>query len=132
MPKVSRESATMGGDYGPVLDQADEIEGYRVGFTTFRQDMDATPLLKGLPNDMCQCPHWGYLMFSPADEMRITEETILTNFRALQPSSSSSDARGELLLREEPLAHREERRGRSGRCTDLRVDVIGVVPDGLR
>jgi hypothetical protein len=61
MPKVSRESATMGGDYGPVTDKADEIEGYRVGFTTFRQDIDATPLLKGLPDDMCQCPHWGYV-----------------------------------------------------------------------
>lgn len=23
---------------------------------------DFTPLLKGLPNDSCHCPHWGYIM----------------------------------------------------------------------
>lgn len=23
---------------------------------------DATPLLKGLPGDMCSCPHWGYML----------------------------------------------------------------------
>ena len=28
MPKVSRESATQGGDYGPVVDRSDEVEGY--------------------------------------------------------------------------------------------------------
>jgi ribosomal protein L16 Arg81 hydroxylase len=28
---------------------------------TFRQDIDATPMLKGLPDDRCQCPHWGYV-----------------------------------------------------------------------
>jgi hypothetical protein len=24
--------------------------------------VDFTPLLKGLENDLCQCPHWGYLI----------------------------------------------------------------------
>jgi hypothetical protein len=23
---------------------------------------DFTPLLKGLPGDLCQCPHWGYVL----------------------------------------------------------------------
>jgi hypothetical protein len=23
---------------------------------------DLTPLLKGLPNDLCPCPHWGYVV----------------------------------------------------------------------
>jgi hypothetical protein len=23
---------------------------------------DARPLFKGLPDDLCQCPHWGYVM----------------------------------------------------------------------
>ena len=26
------------------------------------QDIDGTPLLKGLPDDRCQCPHWGYVV----------------------------------------------------------------------
>ena len=62
MSKVSKTSATQGGDYGPVLDQYEEVEGYRIGFTTFREDIDATPLMKGLPDDQCQCPHWGYVV----------------------------------------------------------------------
>jgi hypothetical protein len=24
--------------------------------------VDFTPLLKGLPGDLCQCPHWGYVL----------------------------------------------------------------------
>jgi quercetin dioxygenase-like cupin family protein len=24
--------------------------------------MDHTPLLKGAPDDRCQCPHWGYVL----------------------------------------------------------------------
>ncbi len=48
MPKVSRESATQGGDYGVVVDRSDEVEGYSINFTTFREDIDATPLMKGL------------------------------------------------------------------------------------
>jgi hypothetical protein len=45
-----------------VLDRAHELEGYTVNFVEFRQDIDGTPLLKGLPDDRCQCPHWGYVV----------------------------------------------------------------------
>jgi hypothetical protein len=62
MAKVSRESATGGGEYGPVTDRSEQIDGYTVNFVTFHQDVDATPLLKGLPDDRCQCPHWGYVV----------------------------------------------------------------------
>lgn len=24
--------------------------------------VDFTPMLKGLPDDLCQCPHWGYVL----------------------------------------------------------------------
>jgi hypothetical protein len=61
MPKVSRDSAQVE-DHGVVEDRHDDIDGYTVSFVTFRQDVDATPLLKGLPGDQCQCPHWGYVV----------------------------------------------------------------------
>jgi hypothetical protein len=61
MPKVSRDSAQVE-DHGVVEDRHDDIDGYTVSFVTFRQDVDATPLLKGLPGDQCQCPHWGYIV----------------------------------------------------------------------
>src|SRR4051794_724543 len=62
MPKVSKESATQGGDFGPVSEQSDELDGYTVNFVEFHDDIDATPLLRGLPDDRCQCPHWGYVV----------------------------------------------------------------------
>ena len=61
MPKVSRESATQGGDYGPVVDRAEEFAGQAVNFVTFRENVDHRPLLRGLPDDRCPCPHWGYV-----------------------------------------------------------------------
>ena len=62
MPKVSKESAGQGGDHGPVVERSDDVDGYAVNFVTFRQDMDQAPLLKGLPDDRCPCPHWGYVV----------------------------------------------------------------------
>jgi hypothetical protein len=62
MPKVSKETATQGGDHGPVVEHSENLEGYTINFVTFREDVDHTPLLKGLPNDQCQCPHWGYVL----------------------------------------------------------------------
>ena len=62
MAKVSKETATGGGDFGPVVDRSNDVDGYRIGFTEFRQDIDATPLMDGLPDGMCQCPHWGYVL----------------------------------------------------------------------
>jgi hypothetical protein len=59
MPKVSRDSAPQRQDAGPVVDLRDELDGYTVSFTSLREDIDATPLMKGLPDDRCQCPHWG-------------------------------------------------------------------------
>ena len=61
MPKVSKDSATQGGDHGPVVDRSENLDDYTVNFLMFREDVDHTPLLKGLPNDECQSPHWGYV-----------------------------------------------------------------------
>ncbi len=62
MPKVSKESASQVEQHGPVDDRHEDIEGYTVNFVSFSQDIDATPLLEGLPGDSCQCPHWGYVL----------------------------------------------------------------------
>jgi hypothetical protein len=78
MPKVSRDSAMQGGEFGPVTDRSDQLDGYTVGFTSFKEDVDGTPLMKGLPDDRCQCPHWGYLfsgrlVFRFADHEEVIE-----------------------------------------------------------
>jgi hypothetical protein len=124
MPKVSKESAPQGGDYVVVVDRFDEVEGYTLSFVSFREDIDATPLYKGLPDDRCQCPHWGYVlsgavtfryadgeeeieageafyippghvpvkhrpgtefvMFSPTEELALTEAAMQRNMAAMQ------------------------------------------------
>ena len=61
MPKVSRESASKVQDFGVAEDRTEEFDGYTVNFVTIRQDHDLAPMLKGLPGDSCQCPHWGYV-----------------------------------------------------------------------
>jgi hypothetical protein len=124
MPKVSKQTAPDGGDYGAVFDRAAELEGYTVNFVSFREDLDATPLYRGLPDDRCQCPHWGYVtsgavtfryadgeevcetgdafyippghvpvkhapgteivLFSPTDELRVTEAAMERNMKEMQ------------------------------------------------
>ena len=60
MPKVSSESAPQRQEAGSVVDLRDELDGYTVTFTSLVEDIDATPFMKGLPDDRCPCPHWGY------------------------------------------------------------------------
>lgn len=38
-----------------------EWGGMIVSYETFPKGLDATPMFKGLPDDMCQSPHWGYV-----------------------------------------------------------------------
>ena len=62
MPKVSMASAAQVEDHGIVVDRREDLDGYTVNFVTFHEAVDGTPLLKGLPGDRCQCPHWGYVL----------------------------------------------------------------------
>lgn len=62
MLKVSRQSAEQVEQYGPVEDRYQAGDGYTINFLSFGIDIDGTPLLKGLPNDSCHCPHWGYVL----------------------------------------------------------------------
>jgi hypothetical protein len=36
--------------------------GMTVGFNELPAGTDLSPLLQGLTNDTCQCPHWGYMV----------------------------------------------------------------------
>jgi hypothetical protein len=62
MARTSRDSAPRVADCGPAEDHTDHFDGYTVNFTSIREDSDLAPLLKGLPGDSCQCPHWGYMI----------------------------------------------------------------------
>lgn len=62
MPKASRRSAARSVDMGVMEGHYGEVGEYTVGFETFREDADGTPLFRGLPDDCCQSPHWGYVI----------------------------------------------------------------------
>ncbi len=68
MPRVSKHGAserlTMEGFEG----RYEKLPGgYTVGFETYTTDADAAPLFQGLPDDSCQCPHWGYVLSGRVD-----------------------------------------------------------------
>jgi hypothetical protein len=62
VPSTSKETASQSHDLGVMVGHYEELDGYTVGFEAFREDADATPLFKGLPDDRCQSPHWGYVV----------------------------------------------------------------------
>ena len=95
-----------------------------VGLEDFPAGLDTRPIFKGLPDDRCQCPHWGYVvsgrltfryadheevfeagdafytppghipvkhepgsevvLFSPAEELKVTEAVMMKNMQAMQ------------------------------------------------
>ena len=98
MPKVSRETAANVDDHGIVEDRHEDFDGHTIQFLTFREDADGTPLMKGLPKDMCHSPHWGYvfkgrLTFRFADHEEVIEaETPSTSHQVT--SRLSREERG--------------------------------------
>src|SRR4029078_5153386 len=63
MPSTSREAAPervalegYEGAFAPLEG------GYTVGFEEFTADADPAELFRGLPDDRCQSPHWGYVL----------------------------------------------------------------------
>ncbi len=61
MPGLSKQTAANVEHHGPVEDRHEDIDEMTVNFLSFGIDIDGTPLLKGLPDDRCPCPHWGYV-----------------------------------------------------------------------
>jgi mannose-6-phosphate isomerase-like protein (cupin superfamily) len=62
MPKASRTSASQVREFALAIDRNEDFGDYTVSFVTIKEGHDLAPMLKGLPGDSCQCPHWGYVM----------------------------------------------------------------------
>ncbi|MDQ1521069.1 MAG: hypothetical protein QOI55_2142 [Actinomycetota bacterium] len=62
MPGTSKQAAPIEVDNEVIEGRYVELDGYTVGFETFKQDFDPAPLFRGLPDDRCQSPHWGYVL----------------------------------------------------------------------
>lgn len=50
-------------DFEPIKVQSTADWGdFETQFLTYKVDTDLAPLLKGLPGDLCQSSHWGYVI----------------------------------------------------------------------
>ena len=47
---------------GTIMRNIKGYGGLTVGFNEIPAGTDFAPLLQGLKNDSCQCPHWGYML----------------------------------------------------------------------
>ena len=63
MPRMSKSEApdqlTLEGYEGAFGELGPE---YTVGFERYTADADLSPMFEGLPDDRCQCPHWGVVI----------------------------------------------------------------------
>ena len=62
MPSANKETTPVAVETDQLEMRYAELDGYTVGFETFKVDGDPAPLFAGLPDDRCQCPHWGYVV----------------------------------------------------------------------
>lgn len=49
-------------DVGDIHTRGEEWGGLTVRHISLPPGTDFTPLFKGLPDDLCQCAHWGYVV----------------------------------------------------------------------
>jgi hypothetical protein len=49
-------------EQGGIKIQGTDWHDMNVAHIRFPKGADATPLLEGLPQNLCQCPHWGYVL----------------------------------------------------------------------
>jgi len=59
MPRMSKADAAVSLDEPEIEGRYAELGEYTVAFETHKADMDPARLFQGLPDDRCQCPHWG-------------------------------------------------------------------------
>ena len=58
----SKQDLPVAFDEDGVRSQQVEWGDLNVALERFPAGLDTAPLFKGLPDDRCQCPHWGYVL----------------------------------------------------------------------
>ncbi|WP_431043911.1 hypothetical protein ACQUSR_19780 [Streptomyces sp. P1-3] len=77
MTATTRKDAPVVFESGDVEVRLQDIGGDMcAAFIKFPKGTDMTPGVKGLPGDMCQCPHWGYLFSGRLKMLRKEGEEI--------------------------------------------------------
>jgi Cupin domain len=62
MPHCRKDEAPIMVDEPVIEGRYVDLDDWTVSFETFPVGSDPAPLFRGLPDDRCQCPHWGYVL----------------------------------------------------------------------
>ncbi len=62
MPRIRKDEAPVLVDAPLIQGRYAELDDYTVSFQTFPETADGAPVFRGLPDDRCQCPHWGIVL----------------------------------------------------------------------
>jgi hypothetical protein len=62
MPKASKATAQQVETAPGYEGHFTELEGYTVAFERYSEESDLQPFFEGLPDNQCQCPHWGVVL----------------------------------------------------------------------
>ena len=57
----SKQDLPVAFDGGAVVIRQADWSDLTVSIESFPQGLDTAPIFRGLPDDRCQCPHWGYV-----------------------------------------------------------------------
>ncbi len=61
MPSANKMTTPVMVDLPEIQGRYAELDDYTVGFESYTEDVDPAPLFRGLPDDRCQCQHWGFV-----------------------------------------------------------------------
>jgi hypothetical protein len=59
MPSANQMTTPIAVDLPEIVGRYADAGEYTIAFESFPQDADPAPFFVGLPDDRCQCPHWG-------------------------------------------------------------------------
>jgi hypothetical protein len=62
MPRTRKDEAPLMIDEPVIEGRYVELDDWTVAFERFPTGSDPSPVFRGLPDDRCQCPHWGYVI----------------------------------------------------------------------
>lgn len=60
--RASKQDLPVAFEGDGVVSRQTEWGDMNVALERFPGSLDTAPLFKGLPDDRCQCPHWGYVL----------------------------------------------------------------------
>jgi hypothetical protein len=104
MPYTNKASAPVSVDIPEFEGRYVDLGGYTAGFETHKADVDPAEFFRGLPDDRCQCPHWGVVLtgsisfrfadhteiveFSPTEALNATMTVVEANLAAAAGASA--------------------------------------------